>query len=72
MNEIEQYEFDRLGYVIIANFLSAEQVGKLAVAVDELEEHALHWKVTSSASHLHVLNPLPPQLGHIFLFIPSP
>ena len=40
MNEIEQYEFDRLGYIVIDNMLTGEQVASLAAAVDRLEEHA--------------------------------
>ena len=41
MNAIEQYEFDRLGYIIIKDFLSPGEVAQLARAVDELEEHAV-------------------------------
>jgi len=41
VNEIETYEFDRQGYIVIEGLLTAEQVGSLAAAVDELEEHAL-------------------------------
>ena len=41
MNNIEQYEFDRLGYLVIPNFLTAAEVTSLAVAIDALEEHAL-------------------------------
>ena len=40
MNEIEQYEFDRQGYIIIEDMLNAEQVASLAAVIDELEEHA--------------------------------
>lgn len=40
MNEIEQYEFDRAGYIVIKDMLTAEQVASLAAAVDRLEEHA--------------------------------
>ena len=40
MNEIEQYEFDRVGYIVINNMLTGEQVASLAAAVDRLEEHA--------------------------------
>lgn len=41
MNEIEQYEFDRQGYIIIPNMLTGEEVHSLSKAVDKLEEHAL-------------------------------
>ena len=41
MNAIEQYEFDRLGYIIIKDFLSPGEVAQLARAVDALEEHAV-------------------------------
>ena len=41
MNEIERYEFDRQGYVVIENMLTATQVASLAAAVDALEEHAV-------------------------------
>ncbi|MEZ4705886.1 MAG: hypothetical protein R3A44_01690 [Caldilineaceae bacterium] len=41
MNEIEQYEFDRLGYIVIKEMLTAAEVAALAAAIDELEEHAL-------------------------------
>ncbi|MDA0338205.1 MAG: phytanoyl-CoA dioxygenase family protein [bacterium] len=40
MNEIEQYEFDRVGYIVIENMLTQDQVASLAAAVDRLEEHA--------------------------------
>jgi len=40
MNQIEQYEFDRLGYLVIKNMLDREQVRTLSAAVDALEEHA--------------------------------
>ncbi len=41
MNDVEKYEFDRLGYLVIKQMLSAEQVASLASAVDALEAHAL-------------------------------
>ncbi len=41
MNEIEAYEFDRLGYIVIPDFLSADQVAALSAAIDALEEDAL-------------------------------
>jgi len=41
MNDIEKYEFDRSGYLIIKDLLTAEQCKLLRAAVDELEEHAL-------------------------------
>jgi hypothetical protein len=41
MDEKEQYEFDRQGFVIIKGLLSGEETARLARAIDELEEHAL-------------------------------
>ena len=41
MNEIEQYEFDRQGYITIKNMLTDAEVQSLRKAVDKLEEHAL-------------------------------
>ncbi|MEM7028522.1 MAG: phytanoyl-CoA dioxygenase family protein [Chloroflexota bacterium] len=40
MNNLEQYEFDRTGYLVIPNLLSPDAVAQLAVAVDRLEAHA--------------------------------
>ncbi len=41
MNEIEKYEFDRLGYIVIPNFLTDAEVKSLAEAIDAAEEDAL-------------------------------
>lgn len=41
MNEIEKYEFDRLGYLVIKEMLTPDQVAVLRATIDELEEHAL-------------------------------
>ena len=41
MNEIEQYEFDRQGFIIIKGFLDADEVAGLSRAIDVIEEHAL-------------------------------
>ena len=41
MNEIERYEFDRQGFVVIENMITPAQVASLAAAVDALEEHAV-------------------------------
>ncbi len=41
MNEMEQYELDRQGYIVIENMLTDEEVAPLRSAVDWLEEHAL-------------------------------
>ena len=41
MNEIETFEFDRQGYIVIEGLLTAEEVAALSAVVDELEEHAL-------------------------------
>jgi hypothetical protein len=41
MDPIEKYEFDRLGYLVIRNLLTAGEVTTLTATVDELEEHAL-------------------------------
>ena len=44
MNEIEKYEFDRVGYLVIPNLLAPAAVAQLADAVDRLEQHALAHK----------------------------
>ena len=41
MNEIEAYEFDRLGYIVIPDFLTVDQVEALSAAIDALEADAL-------------------------------
>ena len=41
MNKIEQYEFDRVGYIVIPNFLTKGELKTLSGAIDALEEHAL-------------------------------
>jgi ectoine hydroxylase-related dioxygenase (phytanoyl-CoA dioxygenase family) len=41
MNPIEQYEFDRQGYLVIKDLLTLEECQTLHAAVDELEAHAL-------------------------------
>ena len=41
MNKIEQYEFDRLGYIVIPNLLTEEEVKTLSATIDALEEDAL-------------------------------
>ena len=41
MTEIEQYEFDRQGYLVIEDMLTGDEVSRIAEAVDALEEHAL-------------------------------
>jgi len=41
MNNIEKYEFDRLGYLVIPNFLTDAEVRSLSTAVDAAEEDAL-------------------------------
>jgi hypothetical protein len=41
MTEIEQYEFDRQGYIVIKNMLTDQEVASLRSTVDVLEEHAL-------------------------------
>ena len=41
MNDIEQYEFDRLGYLVIPNFLTDAEVSSLSAAIDAAEEDAL-------------------------------
>ena len=40
MNEIEKYEFDRLGYLVIPALLTASEVERLAEAIDALEDLA--------------------------------
>ncbi|HEY3329036.1 MAG TPA: phytanoyl-CoA dioxygenase family protein [Capsulimonadaceae bacterium] len=41
MDSLEQYEFDRTGYLVLPGMLTASEVADLRVAVDRLEEHAL-------------------------------
>lgn len=41
MTDIEKYEFDRLGYLVLPGLLSSAEVAPIARAVDELEAHAL-------------------------------
>ena len=41
MNTFETYEFDRLGYIVIPNLLTKDQVRELAAAIDALEEDAV-------------------------------
>ena len=41
MNTFETYEFDRLGYIVIPNLLTKDQVRELAAAIDTLEEDAV-------------------------------
>lgn len=43
MTEIEQYEFDRQGYIVIKDMLTHQEVESLRLAVDVLEEHALEY-----------------------------
>ena len=40
MNEVEQYEFDRVGYLTVPGLLNGAQVESLAAAIDALEEEA--------------------------------
>ena len=41
VNEIQRYEFDRQGLLVIENLLTPAQVATLAPAVEALEEHAV-------------------------------
>ncbi len=41
MNDIEKYEFDRLGYIIIPELLTRAEVKRLSAGIDALEEDAL-------------------------------
>ena len=41
MNDIEQYEFDRQGYLVIKGMLSKAEAAGLLDAINALEEHAL-------------------------------
>lgn len=41
MDNIEKYEFDRQGYIVIKEMLTPEQVAQLSTAIDALEVHAL-------------------------------
>ena len=40
MSHAEQYEFDRLGYLVMRGFMSAEEVASLRAATNRLEAHA--------------------------------
>lgn len=41
MNDIEKYEFDRQGYLVIPQMLTPAEVASLSAAIDALEVHAL-------------------------------
>ena len=41
MNDIEKYEFDRQGYIVIPDLLTDAQVKSLSAAIDAVEEDAL-------------------------------
>tara|TARA_B100000029_G_scaffold516847_1_gene636386 strand:+ start:69869 stop:70696 length:828 start_codon:yes stop_codon:yes gene_type:complete len=41
MNEIESYEFDRQGFIVIRDILDLNDVSLLSSAVNELEQHAI-------------------------------
>lgn len=41
MDSLEQYEFDRQGYLVIPGLISGDEVASLRRAVDWMEEHAL-------------------------------
>ena len=41
MNEIEKYEFDRKGYIIIRKLLKKRQVKNLLSSINLLEKHAI-------------------------------
>lgn len=41
MTDVEKYEFDRQGYIVIKGMLNDEQVLALRTAMDDLEKHAL-------------------------------
>lgn len=41
MTETEQYEFDRQGFLVLRNFLTGEEVSRLRLAIDSLEQHAM-------------------------------
>ena len=40
MTSIEQYEFDRLGYLVLKNLLAPVEVSALSQAINATEEHA--------------------------------
>src|SRR5690348_13778131 len=40
MNDLERYEFDRQGYLVIKNLLTSAEVNSLLEAVNEVEDHA--------------------------------
>ena len=41
MNEVELYEFDRQGFIVIEGLLKPDEVASLSAAIDALEQHAL-------------------------------
>ena len=41
MNEIEKYEFDRMGYLVINNLLKEEKVKNLLSSINLLERYAI-------------------------------
>ncbi|MDA0710098.1 MAG: phytanoyl-CoA dioxygenase family protein [bacterium] len=41
MTEVEQYEFDRQGFIVIKKMLTDREVSALSMSVDSLEHHAL-------------------------------
>ena len=61
MTDIEIYEFDRQGYLILPDFLSRDEVASLGETVDRLEAHALEnvdkpprkWSARDSDYHVN-------------------
>jgi hypothetical protein len=57
MTDIEQYEFDRQGFLILQDFLTEDEVSQLRPVIDELEQHAIdHYQLeprNSRKPHYH-------------------
>src|SRR5580658_5462541 len=59
MNEIDKYEFDRQGFLVIKDLLTAAQVASLGEAIDAIEEHAAAhvtlppWKMGAMSMEYH-------------------
>ena len=65
MTEIEKYEFDRSGYIVIKNLLKESDLKNLSDSVDMLEKHALRNLEKPPIGNVSVLNS--PALGFTFL-----
>ena len=57
MTDVERYDFDRLGYIIVRNFLTSSETEQLRGAVDRLEAHA-RARLPDGAAQLEVAPPI--------------